>query len=77
MKAAKTAVKQTPEKEVPAEVLATSIVTIADGMRKLRASRLTERALVALLQDATGLSQRNIKTVLVGLDDLERMYVKR
>lgn len=76
-------VKQTPEKEVPVEVLAESIVAISQGIRKLRSGRLTDRALLLLIQDAAPsishkpISQREIKAVLEGIDSLERMYIKK
>lgn len=72
-------VKQTPDAEVPTEVLAESIVAISQGVKKLRAGRLNETALVLLLQHACkGVVSRNhIKCVLDALQDLERLYVRR
>lgn len=79
-------VKQTPEKEVPTEVLATSITAIAEGVRKLRAGRLNDRALYLLVQDASPsvggkynsskLSMKEIKAVFAGIEDLERTFLK-
>lgn len=46
------------------EILAEAIVRIGDGMKKLTESGLNEKAIVVLLHDATGLSKRDIKTVL-------------
>jgi hypothetical protein len=80
---AKVAVKQTPDKEVPTEVLADSIVAISRGVRQLRSGRLTDRALLLLIQDAAlsiqhkPISQREIKAVLEGIDNLERMFLKK
>ncbi len=79
----KTVVKQTPEKEIPTEVLAESIVAISEGIKKLRAGRLTDRALLLLIQDAAPsirnkpISQREIKAVLEGIENLERAFIKK
>ncbi|CAN0152942.1 unnamed protein product [Phaeothamnion confervicola] len=78
----KITVKQNPASPMPVEVLADSIKAISEGVRKLRAGRLNERALVLLIQHAapspTGspLSQRAVKDVLAGIDALEREYLK-
>jgi hypothetical protein len=86
---AKTTVKQPEDqtKEVPTEVLATSIIAISEGMRKLRSGRLTDRALFLLLQDAapsvggrygkTPVSMKEIKAVMAGLENLETAFIKK
>jgi hypothetical protein len=61
---------------VPAEIIAESIVKIADGVQSIKASRLNDRALIVLLKDETGLSARDIKTVIKALEDLKRLYLK-
>ena len=85
----KVTVKQAPEKEkeVPTEVLAASIVAIAEGVRKLRNGRLADRALFLLVQDAapsTGgrygsskLSMKEIRAVFAGIDALEATFLKK
>lgn len=70
-------VKQDEQQPVPTEVLAESIVAIAAGMKKIRAGRLGERALVVLLKDSTGVAQYEIKKVLDGLESLEATYLKK
>jgi hypothetical protein len=70
-------VKQNPEKEIATEVIAESIVAISDGIKKLRAGRLNDRALVLLLHDVTGVARRDIKVVLDGLQSLESTYIKK
>jgi hypothetical protein len=72
-------VKQPAEKEIPTEVLAASIVTISDAMKKLRAGRLADRALWLLIQDACSmkLGMREISAVLEAVAELERLYVKK
>jgi hypothetical protein len=84
---AKATVKQVPEKEIPTEVLATSIVSISEGIKKLRAGRLTDRALWLLIQDAAPsvggkfgnakLSMKEIRAVFEGIESLERVFIKK
>ena len=83
----KTIVKQNPEKELPTEVLAESILAISQGVKKLRAGRLTDRALLLLIQDAapnvggkfgtTKISMKEIRAVFEGIESLERAFIKK
>lgn len=87
--AARVKVKQEPEKEVPTEILAESIVQIAQGVRALRKGRLNDSALFLLIQHAAptnknrggGYGQRlaikDIKAVFAGIDALEAEYLKK
>ena len=61
---------------IPVEELEKAIITIGAGMRKLNSSRLTERAILVLLRDATGLSMQTIRKVFMGLQRLEGQYLK-
>lgn len=82
---AKLKVMHNPEKEVPTEVLAESIVSMAAGIRKLRAGRLNDNALHLLIQNAapsvgrgyTPLSLKQIRAVFAGIDALEATYLKK
>jgi len=69
-------VKQVPEAEVPVEILASSIVQVAAGMKRINESRLTRKALVVLLVHDTGLGHGAVSTVLDSLDSLEATYLK-
>mgnify|MGYP001605680136 CR=1 FL=1 len=76
-------VKQDEQKPIPVEVLAASIKAISDGITKLRAGPLNERALVLLIQHAAPsigygkyISPKHIKAVLEGISSLEREYLK-
>lgn len=76
------------EPEVPAEILAQSIVDVAEAVKKLRATRLNERALFLLIQHAapnpngkrsygrSPLSIKQIQAVFEGIESLEREYLK-
>lgn len=85
---AKTKVRQSeePAKEIPTEVLASSIVAIAEGVRKLRAGRLNDKALLLLIQHAapnvgprnySPLSIKEIRAVLDGIESLETTYLRK
>lgn len=67
---------QEPEKEIPTEVLAQSILEISLGVKKLLDGRLNERALNVLLREATGVGIAEIKKVLDALEHLDQRYLK-
>lgn len=73
---ARVVVKQTPDKEVPVEIIASAIVDIGAAMRKLNASRLSREALVILISHASKVGQRDVRTVLDNLDQLESHWLK-
>lgn len=62
--------------EVPIEVIAQSISDIASAMRKIEASRLTRRAVVALIHDRSRVPKKTIETVLDNLSSLEKAWLK-
>lgn len=78
----KIAVKQPapPAEEVPVEIIANSLVSMADGIKALRAGPLNERALLLLIQHAMPATDRPstklIKGVLDGVEALKRTYLK-
>lgn len=75
----KLAVKQPEGEEIATEVIADAIVAISDGMKRLRSGRLNDRALVLLIQHATGqsVSIRDIKAVLDGIEQLKASYIRK
>lgn len=82
----KVIIKQDPEAEIAADVMAESIVSISQGVRALRSkSRLNDKALLLLIQHAspatgnppTRPTQKDIKAVLDGIESLERTYLKK
>lgn len=81
------AVKQSEENPIPVEIIANAIVAISEGMKKIRASRLTERALILLITDASPkyggkgyhakhVTASDVRAVLDGIDQLEKLYLK-
>lgn len=80
----KVIVKQDAEKPVPVEVLAESIKAISEGVRKLRAGPLNDKALLLLIHHASPggyrtprPSMHDIRAVLDGMDALEATYLKK
>lgn len=71
----KTSIKKIEVQGVTDELVA-AIQNISTAMQVLKNSRLSERALILLLRDATGLSLRDIKKVLEALPNLEKWYLR-
>lgn len=76
---------QNPEKPLPVEVVADAVKAIAQGVRQLRKGPLNDRALILLIQQAAPhiskyptqpVTQKMVKCVLEGIDNLEREYLK-
>jgi len=71
-------VKQTPgEPEVPAEVLAQSIVRLDEAVKKMTASGLRQRAIILLLHDHSGVGKPAVRQVLESLSQLRQVYTNR
>lgn len=70
----KVIVQQNPEKEIPTELMAESIVQISRGMKTLLAGRLNRKAIVILLHHSSGLYMNQIEKVLDALESLEAMF---
>lgn len=58
------------------EILAASIVKISEALFALQAGGLNEKAIIVLVQDATKLSQRDIKSVIDALRKLKGWYCR-
>jgi len=76
---AKVQVVQKPEKEIPVDVLAESIVSISEGVKKIRSGRLNDKALYLLIQHASEGKPpvSTIRAVIDGMASLEGTYLKR
>lgn len=82
-------IKQPPDLShgVPVELLATSIVAISQGIKKLRKERLNDRALYLLIQEAAPrkgsrsnspqLTLKEIAAVIEGMDRLEETFIRK
>lgn len=62
--------------EIEHVVLEQAILDISEGVKVLSRSKLNQHAVVVLLSHSTGVSQREIKTVLAGISDLKSRYLK-
>lgn len=76
MKNKKVKIIQDEKTPVPADVLATDILKMSAAIKKLNEGQLNEKAVLVLLANSTGLTQRVIKTVLDGINDLAKDYTK-
>lgn len=68
------------EDDTTPEVLAQSIVSVAESARKLLSSRLSERAILILIQDAVSgppLRMTDIQLVLRAAANLDGKYLKK
>lgn len=72
-------VKKNEENPETPEVLASSIIKIADAFEKLMSSELSQDALVALLRDMPGMAgvgKREVSLILSNLKKLKSYYIK-
>lgn len=70
-----TVVQKQGVEPVPAEIIAQSIVKIAEGWGKMQHSGLTLKAMYLLISNASGESQRTVQNVLYGIDHLKQLYL--
>lgn len=56
--------------------LETAISNISAAMKALKAGKLKEDALVILLQAQTGINKTTIKSVLYGISNMEKAWLK-
>ena len=72
-------IKKNEENPESAELLAQSIIQVADGFAKILKTPLTQRGLVVLLHDGIGIgkiSKLQIRLVLDALPRLKGWYIK-
>lgn len=72
-------IKKNEEAPESVELLARSIVQVAEGFQKILATPLRERGLIVLLHDGIGqgkISKSQIKLVLEALPRLKAWYIK-
>ncbi len=73
-------IKKNEEQPESVELLAQSIIQVAEGFEKVINSKLTERALIVLLHDAIGtakITKAQIKLTLQALPRLKAWYIKK
>lgn len=69
-------VVQDEENIVPFEVMEESIVRISESLKKLSKTRVTNKLIVALIQDDCKLGKGIIETVILSMEQLEKNYLK-
>lgn len=73
-------IKKNPENPESAELLAQSVIQVAEGFQKILNTPLNRRALIILLQDgigATKITKGQIELVLDALPRLKGWYIKK
>ncbi len=73
-------IKTDEENPQPVELIAESILEIAEAFKKINSSRLNKKAIVLLLQDAIGVSKinkREIELVLEYAPKLAEIFLKK
>lgn len=73
----KVVIKQSPEKEVPVEVMAQAVVDLSRAAKRLLNGPLKRDAIIVLIKDKTNLTKGVIAAVLDQLEDLERTWVRK
>lgn len=63
------------QEPVAAQVIAQSIVKIADGWQRMNTSGLSMKAILLLLSHSSGVSQRDVKAVLYAMNSLKQDYL--
>lgn len=73
----KVTIKQRPENPIPVEIMAEAVVEIASAMKVLERTRLSRKAVIALVHDSSGVPKRVIADVLDHLQNLEKNWLKK
>jgi uncharacterized protein involved in propanediol utilization len=63
--------------ETAAEVMENAIVKISEAMQQMNSTRLTQKAIVALIHDRSRIPKATIESVLSNLEDLEKVWLKK
>lgn len=73
-------IKKDSENPESVELLAKSVIQVAEGFEKLKDVKLTNRAIAVLLQDGIGstkITKKQIYLVLDALPQLKAWYIKK
>ena len=73
-------IKKNEENPESAELLAQSVIQVAEGFEKVLKTPLTQRGLIVLLHDGIGqakITKSQIKLVLEALPRLKGWYIKK
>ncbi len=70
-------IKTDEENPQPLDLMAEEIISLSAAIKKFDESRLTERAIIILLQDMTGYNQKTIKDILWAIRNIEGHFIKK
>lgn len=76
---AKTQIVKDEKIQIPVQIMEQSIVDVAKAARQLKNSRITQRAIVLLIQDELGvrnISKDQIANVLDAAAELDKVYLR-
>lgn len=60
----------------PLEVVAESIIQVADAFDKIKNGKLTQHAIVILISEITGVTRTDIRKILNCASDLRKHFIK-
>lgn len=60
----------------PLEVIAESIIQVADAFDKIKNGKLTQHAIVILISETTGVTRTDIRKILNCAADLRKHFIK-
>ena len=72
-------IKKDKEDPIPVEVMERAIVDLAAGFKRMKSSRLSEKAIILLVQHSAGttvVTQAQVKAVLDSAANLDRTFLK-
>jgi len=75
-KAQQITIKTNEQNPEPLELIAKSIIELAEAFKKIESSPLKRHTIILLLKDQTGLPQRDIIKILDAAPKLAEYYVK-
>lgn len=70
-------IKSNDENPEPVEIIAKAIIDISVAFERIKNSRLSQKALVLLIQDQTRISQRDIIAILDIVPKLKDIYIQK
>lgn len=59
------------------EEIAKAVAAISDGVKRMRAGKLNDKALILLISHSSNMSQGAVRAVLDGMEGLQKYYFKK
>lgn len=67
----------TPTVDPRLEDIAKAVAEISDAVKRMRAGKLNDKAIVILISHASNMSQGAVRAVLDGMEGLQKHYFKK